>query len=592
MSDRRNRLLRAHRAPPRPHPIALGLVAGLIAGVLVTLLVVALTSVDRRDSSAEGRNEIASNGNVQGRIYPGDPDDEASLVQSEDNRLLDVRSASAARRGTDVITPYRLPTGNTTTLVLPARGSDYTLTDLLALAPDTLRQQPGGSYLLTENIVVLDGATLDLRSDPGLRMLLSSTADAFVSIVALGGTLSLAGTRDSPTTISSFDPSTGLRDLRTDDGRAYVRVVAGHAAISHTRFSHLGFWSGNTGGVALTGTNGDEEGDLATADISNVTIDGDAFGLFVSRAVDVTIRDSEIRNSLVDGVVFHRFVTDSSVTRTISSGNAVDGFSLGRSSVDVSYANITASDNGRNGVSLDGQPLADGPSAIGTPVDVYGDNSVTRATLTNNKRYGIEVSGGRDITVSSSTFEGNDIGIVLSHGADTVVIEGATFRAQTRQGIAVRDTVKRATVRDTTISGGETGVYVRNADATVTTSRITNVSRHGITLVGDASGVRVTGNTIAGYGPAALWTQDATGGVVEENDLLGWHPAPTVASVLQSVFQPLTVVWLLLGILLIVTALTRRGGQYGAFRDPYAERVPLTSLSKGIVSRDSIEDPR
>jgi hypothetical protein len=46
---------------------------------------------------------------------------------------------------------------------------------------------------------------------------------------------------------------------------------------------------------------------------------------------------------------------------------------------------------------------------------------------------------------------------------------------------------------------------------------------------------------------------------------------------------------LLLGILLVATALTRRGGQYGAFRDPYAERVPLTSLSKGIVSRDSID---
>jgi hypothetical protein len=419
--------------------------------------------------------------------------------------------------------------------------------------------------------------------------LLSSTPDAFVSIVAIGGTLILGGDRNAPALISSFDVATGLRDVETDDGRAYIRVVGGRAVFSHARFAHLGFWSGNTGGVALTGSDGEDENDTVSASIDNVTIDNDAFGLFVTHAANVTIRDSAIRNSLVDGLVLHRFVTDTTVKRTTSTENAVDGFSLGRSSVDVDFSDITASDNGRNGVSLDGQPLADGPSAIGTPVDVYGDNSVTGATLTDNKRYGIEVSGGRNITISSSTFEGNDIGIVLSHGADAVTISGATLRDQTRQGIAVRDSVENARIRDSTISGGETGIYVRNADAMVTSSRITNMSRHGVTLIGDTSGARITGNSIAGNGPAAVWMPDAGGGTVQDNDLLGWRPAPTVESVLRSFFQPLTVVWLLLGILLIATALTRRGGQYGAFRDPYAERVPLTSLSKGIVSRDSID---
>jgi nitrous oxidase accessory protein NosD len=585
-------MLRVHRGPPRSHPVALGLVAGVIVGALVTLLVVFLTPGDQGGTTAEGRNEIASNGNVQGRIYPGDPEDEANLVQDENDRLLDVRSASTARRGTDSLIPFHLPTGDTSTLILPARSTPWSLNDLLTLAPDTLVLQPGGSYLLSENIVVLEGATLDLRAYPGLRISLVSTPKAFVSIVAIGGTLKIGGNRDTPAKISSLDTTTGLRDWTTDDGRAYVRVIGGHASLSHVDFSHLGFWSGNTGGLALTGTDGVEEIDSVTASIDNVTIDSDAFGLFVTRASNVTIRDSEIRNSLVDGLVFHRFVLDSSVVRTTSTGNAVDGFSLGRSSVDVEYTDITASDNGRNGLTLDGQPLADGPSAIGTPIDVYGDNTVTRAKLVDNKRYGIEVSGGRNITVDSSTFKGNDIGIVLSHGADDVVIAGGTFRAQTRQGIAVRDTVTRARITDADITGGETGVYVRNADATVTGSQITDVSRHGVTLVGDAAGVRVTGNSIAGYGPAALWTKDATGGVVEENDLLNWHPAPTVASVLQSFFQPLTIVWLLLGILLVATALTRKGGQYGSFRDPYAERVPLTSLSKGIVSRESIEDDK
>ena len=67
--------------------------------------------------------------------------------------------------------------------------------------------------------------------------------------------------------------------------------------------------------------------------------------------------------------------------------------------------------------------------------------------LPHTECYGIEVGGGRDITTGSSTVEGNDSGIVPSHGADTVTTSGATLRGQTRQGIAVRNTGENARIR-------------------------------------------------------------------------------------------------------------------------------------------------
>ncbi|PTT66021.1 hypothetical protein DBR22_11465, partial [Arthrobacter sp. HMWF013] len=77
---------------------------------------------------AVGRNEIADNGNVQGVLYPGDPASEARLVEQEDERLVYVRTiASAARwRVEGLEGAYRIRTGSSYTLVLPARSEAYT----------------------------------------------------------------------------------------------------------------------------------------------------------------------------------------------------------------------------------------------------------------------------------------------------------------------------------------------------------------------------------------------------------------------------------------------------------------------------------
>ena len=54
--------------------------------------------------------------------------------------------------------------------------------------------------------------------------------------------------------------------------------------------------------------------------------------------------------------------------------------------------------------------------------------------------------------------------------------------------------------------------------------------------------------------------------------------------VLRSIFRPLTVVWILLAVVLIATAISvaRRGRQRG-IRDPYAENAPLSTFTRGAV---------
>jgi parallel beta-helix repeat protein len=581
-----------------------------------------------QDADAVGRNEIAANGNVQGELYPGDPRSEARIVQGEEERLVYVRTiASAARWRVDGLEgPYRLHTGATNTLVLPARTAPYTTADLLQLAPDTFKQLAASTFLLTENIVVLPGATLSVSGGEGITIRLQSNKDAFVSIVALGGSLAVEGTEESDVEITSWNGAGA--DTDTSDGRAYVRVIGGHASLSHATVSSLGFWSGNTGGLALTGTDtvgtfqdaaaaaGEpvapagarllpEENlksladqteldySVVTAGIDNLTVQDNAFGLFVTNARDVAIRDTTISGSLVDGLVLHRSVTDATITTTTSSDNAVDGITVGRSSTRVLLQGVTAGGNGRNGISLDGQPLADGPNAVGTAVVTYGGNRVVKSTVADNGRYGIELSGGDNLRVTGNTIRGNEVGVVVNYAAEGVSIIDNEIRDQRRQGIAVREPGAYADIRRNTISGGDTGVYVRDAGASVTGNTMSSLSGHGVSLLGSVPDTRVTGNDVGGYGTVAIWDERSTGAVVEENDLLDWHPAPTLHSVMNSVFQPLTFIWLLLGTLLVATAFThKRNLRVRTIRDPYGERVPLTALSTGIVRIDDVRRAR
>ena len=614
--------------------VLLGTLAGILAGVLTAALILVATGVLRSPLSAFGQADIARNGNVQGVLYPGDPERETSLVSTENARLSYVRtvSASAQWRVAGLQGPYRLTTGSSVTLVLPARAQPYLLSDLQALAPTTFVRQPDGGYLLSENIVVLTGATLSLTATGGLTLRLQSDPNTFVSVIGLSGSVLVNGTDTAPVVIESWDTRTGAVDTDTSDGRAYFRMIDGTVSVWHARIAHLGFWSGETGGFALSGTDasgtdrsgmdasGTTEPPATTperplagapllppevlrapagsvapsrptlsAGFQDVTIDGNAFGLFVTHAAGVTITDTRIRNSLVDGLVFHRFVSDTTVTRTSAVNSGVDGFTVARSSSGILFDQITATGNGRNGVSIDGRSLADGPSAIGTGVESFGSSTVTRSTVEDNRRYGIELSGGQELGVYSTLVARNDMGIVLDDGASGVVVAGNTLRDQTRQSIAVRDTVSDASVRNNSITGGHTGVYVRNAGVTVNDNTIQAVSNHAVSLVGDATSVRVVSNTLSGSGAVPVWNETATGAVVTGNNLSGWQRATTALTLARSLFQPLTIIWLFLALLLLVTAVTRSGPQFGMIRHPYPERVPLTSLSRGIVPRESVD---
>jgi parallel beta-helix repeat protein len=564
---------------------------------------------------------------ITGRPYPGDPNKEAAIVETEEQRIYSVQAIAAAARwrGLSIDDPYRVSVGNEPTLVLVARAQPYLLSDLEELIPDGFVRQPDGSYLLSNDIIIQTGATLQLSDPDGLVIHLASSASGFDSIVSTGGSLVITGSKKAPVEVNAWDQTKGELDTDTTDGRAYIRVIGGSANFSYVKFDHLGFWSGITGGVSLTGTDATPSDTAAaavpstssttkvhgteiqptgtvsdvaaavgsatvgysyvTALLSHVTSDDNAYGLYVNGTDGIKVSDSAFDNNLVDGIVLHRYVTNSTVTSTTTHDNAVDGFAMTRAATGILVSQLASSDNGRDGISLDGSPLASGPSATGTAVGSYGNNILSDSTATDNARYGINVLGGTNVKINDNTVTSNLMGIVVNQAATSISVQGNTVESSGKHGIALLDGTTKSTVTENSVSGADDGIYLRDSSATIERNRVSDVTVHGVTLVGSSAKSVVSDNTIDGSGSTAVDSSRATGVVtVGTNNATGWISTKPLGVTLRSIFQPLTVLWIILGLVVLVTAIGGAGRKRVGIQHPYANHTPLTELSLGIVA--------
>ncbi|MDF5754311.1 right-handed parallel beta-helix repeat-containing protein [Spongiactinospora sp. TRM90649] len=552
-----------------------------------------------------------------GTLSSVDAEAQAMLVDVEDQRIVQIRAALTALMQVGGVAaaqrkqPQVFVSAHGRTLVLPARNTSapYTIRDLEAVENGRyLRKLKDGSYLLGVHVFVADGATLQLRGPLTLRM--GSLPGSFSSIIAFGGDIKIKGTARQPVRISSWDVRTQQPDRTTTDGRAYIRAVGGNFEMEYAQVSHLGFWSGRTGGIALTGTErpasvyrhrtkeqrhrdkrerlsgvgkdkgGSNFGDVETSPIGPGTathvladelvsgsiqhsvITGDAFGLFVSGSNQTRIINNKIVGSLVHGVFMHRFAKNATIEDTKVIGSGGDGFVLSRATEKARITNCVAERNGLNGFTINGRALAQGPSASGESLAVFGDSSINDSVARNNGKYGIEVLGGTRLAVHTSEIVGGDMGIVVREGANGVQISGNKLTNQRRQAIALRDGAVGAHVAGNTITGTVTGIYIRDSTGKIIGNKITTLAKpnaHGITVIGAAGATEITRNTTVGAGTSAISVARADGKVNKHNnDEERWKDTSSFWTKAQRYVKPMNVIWAGVILLVIVSALRSR----------------------------------
>lgn len=601
---------------------AAGLRAAAVLVAAAVLLAAAALPLGAAPALAEGQGGRSHTAEVE-PDYPGDPSRESAEARAEGRRLTDVAAMVDSTRWAfaEGAAPLSLPSGDAESVVLLARETPYTLAELAEIVPDAVEREDDGSYLISSHLVVDRGATLRIHDDDGLVVHLRSTPEGFASIVSLGGDLEIAGGEEDPVEISGWDSSRDAADEDTSDGRAYVRALAGSVTARDVDLRHLGFWSGPTGGLALTGSDAPAirtaDGDVVadpeepsavepdpsspvllpdpdeedrdrtvSATLERVSARGTAIGLFAANTAQLTVRDSDFTGNLLDGVVLHRFVTAARLSGVRAHSNGGDGIRAGRGTTDVSIDEAEVSRNRGNGITLDGSALADGPGATGLATGVFGGHAVSGSTVTGNGRYGIQVIGGAGTTLRDNAVSRHTSGIVVVGAASQPEISGNRVRFSDEHGISLRDDVADALISENTISGADTAIYARGASGEVAGNVIRRATNHGITVIDQSGTTTVSRNSIAGKGPAAIDTsRSGTSAVLIANSAAQWEVTKPLPVMLQRIFQPLTVLWLTIALLLLVTAgaTVRRGPGRGRRTHPYADRTPLMQLSAGVM---------
>jgi hypothetical protein len=266
----------------------------------------------------------------------------------------------------------------------------------------------------------------------------------------------------------------------------------------------------------------------------------------------------------VQGLLLHGKSHNISVDTVTVRHSGTDGVAVGRGAHDVVLRDVTSTDNGADGLRVDGRPGSNRPTAGGGDPVPHGDVQVSGATLSRNADSGAAVVGAVRVALTSSKVSDNHDGVTVRDAAQDVRITGNTVSGSRGFGIGVTDGPSAVVVEDNTVRGGDTGVALRSAMATVQRNSVSGVTSHAISVAKRAAGSRIVDNRLAGIGSSAVGLSRLVAPstvLVDSNDDSAWDVHKDLTWSQRLAEHPLLLLWLpilLLPLLAWVVTLRRR----------------------------------
>lgn len=471
---------------------------------------------------------------------------QAARVLDEDDRI----EANVFGR------PQAHPLPSPPTVVLAPRPQPYTLDSLVALGSAN-RVNPTTVDLL-RSIVVAPGARLDVEA-PGTTLRLTSGPAGFTSIVGWKGAITLAGSAAAPLTVTSWDGAAKGPDTAVGDGRAYIRSIGADLSLHFVHVTSLGFWSGRTGGVALTGTGAAP----STGTITNTQVESGHYGLFTDDIAKLAVADSTFNHNELTGVLLHRGTANVVIERSVAEANGADGFVADRGSESVALRQITATANHGDGVRLDGRPLAEDSGPAGASNVPHKDFRLEGSLVRANQDDGVQTLDGDHVVITGNRVVGHQEGIVVTGQSVDVEVSANEVVGSASAGIALRDGPTNVVVRANKVEGGAIGLQVRDAHVQLRDNVVSDATNHGLSVVGEAGGTTAEGNSLRGAGASAVdvarLAPDALV-TLNANDDSGWKVQVPIGDYVTGLVRdhPLLPLWVLVLLAPLALVVLRR----------------------------------
>ena len=368
------------------------------------------------------------------------------------------------------------------TIVLSA-GEGVTLPALSSAVndPGALREIAPGEWLLGADLVVLDGAALQIAA-PDVRWLkLSSDAARFVSVKALGGRLDITGA-----CVTSWDAAQGRVDTDHVDGRSFLLARDGaQMTIDRAELRHLGHGDVESYGLSwrTEGTGGAITGSI----VSHLY-----YGLYTHEVSGLAVHDNEFHDNVLYGIDPHTGSRGLRIERNVVHDNGKHGIILAEDCTDSVVRDNVVYRNDHHGIVL----------------YLRSDRNVVEGNdAFANRAQGININESAGNTVRGNrVYDNREAGIGVAQIAKDNLLEDNQIRGNQQDGVRVVSEATETTVRGNVI--GENvryGVYVDSGGPVDLAGNTIVDNRAGIVLKG-ATAVPEDANTVHGNREADVVT--------------------------------------------------------------------------------------
>lgn len=477
--------------PARPKARALTgrrllVAAGLVLVLPIALALLALSYGPPEPPPAETAPTFAPLNNVLDPLTQAQAS-RSRLVSQQVHGLTGPTLLTAADLG--MTTPGILPT-----LVLVPREQPYSLQEVRTLVPGAFVDLPGqggsgAALLLTVNLQVSLGASLVIDTQtPDVRLL--SSAAGFVTLMSRG-TVTVAGDRQHPVRVSSWDPEHGGPDQVLQDGRSFILQTGGRMDADHGVFQYLGFDLGLSSGVAWNSTPHDapvEQHIRPQGDVTSSVFRANYFGAYTREAEGMRWVGNTFADNEGYGFDPHDFSNNFLVQDNVAYGNGKHGFIFSRGCSGNILRGNYAHDNAGHGFMIDDGRSA-GAGADAARIDDSNNNRILSNFSFNNGGSGIEIEGGTANLVADNRISGNYVGVRVKNNA-AVTVRDNTILDNRRYGVDVLHSGPTVIITGNLISGSWGGVNLAAEDNAVL--RANTVTEVSAPLVVDGVAIRHT----------------------------------------------------------------------------------------------------
>ncbi len=376
----------------------------------------------------------------------------------------------------------------TNTIYLSGRGHKFTIADIAAKDGYThLTKESDGIWVLSANIYMESGTSLDIVSPDVTWLKMKSTTSGFATLIGYNGRLTIRDTK-----VTSWDTDKNNFDEEYNDGRSYVLMKANSRLdIYNSEMAWLGYkekdltTAGGTYGVSWRIPSRTYPHYVSTGESIGNNYHHNYFGAYTYGATGIVWKNNKFNDNVVYGLDPHDDSNNFIVENNIAERNGIHGIIFSKRCYNNIIVNNISRDNKLHGIML----------------HMASNDNIVRNNIIENNNDGIAIWASTGNLIEGNKVNNSVNGIRLNEDSGKNYVLNNEVLRSSRHGIYVYGNSNGNIFRSNVLADNTNAAYIKTSDNEISLNSITN-NKTAIYLLDKASNNFIISNDLNSNGVA------------------------------------------------------------------------------------------